>query len=876
MENVKSSDFESIYNNKVYQEIEILNGHNNDQIEELEKIKLSVNKELLSLEKQRKHLLAEIVNLNGNLDYLKTSYDVENNKVENMKLNLKSLYVQLEDMKKNNQPSLSYPLKILSHQLVNEIQDSDFINSFADMTPTTRLSVFKHCSMSTCFDYSRCSLFSQFPVFIYNSSFSSTISSSQLNLKKYLLLSNHITFKPKEACVFIHLIDNSDIFDDELLFLSHWHHTNELHCGLNHVIVNLQTNSSSNRTFSYHFSLFKKSIIVQSFFKKSLFRKGFDFVIPPINELILLQQYDENKFLPMMVPVKRKYLLTFSGALTQNDGSKNMDLYKKIITVLSDMQQKFQRDGFSFDFECRVDEKVSHIHNEMLICGNQFERLTILEQSTFSLILIGDLITNEVDFTLSTSTLQIRLLESLRSGAIPIILAAENDVELPFANLIYWSGSILWLSVARITELHYVIRSVVDEDILEMRSRGRRIYETYFSSINRFTDSLLAAVRTRVQIPPLVSKDENSYNYFDDYKPIFKPVTIETSETDEVLGPFESPVKSQLYQRNFTSFFYMHSYEKLINDFHLYPNVPFKSHLSMDAQYSAGSAYGYRPIGNGLGGSGDEFKESLGGNFPKEQFTIVILTYERETVLLAAVAKFKNLPYLNKVIIVWNNNKPPSRDLKWPDIGVKIEVMRTVHNSLNNRFLPYSSIVTEAVLSIDDDVHLRHDEIVFAFRVWRQNRDQLVGFPGRYVSYYKDINKFMYNSNYTCEMSMVLTGAAFIHKFYMYIYSNIMSPIIRDKVDEFLNCEDIAMNFLVSHITRKPPIKVTSRWTFKCLDCPNTLYADESHFAERHQCIQFFTKVYGYLPLLTTQYRADSILFKTRIPHNKQKCFKFI
>ena len=35
-----------------------------------------------------------------------------------------------------------------------------------------------------------------------------------------------------------------------------------------------------------------------------------------------------------------------------------------------------------------------------------------------------------------------------------------------------------------------------------------------------------------------------------------------------------------------------------------------------------------------------------------------------------------------------------------------------------------------------------------------------------------------------------------------------MPQAIRDKVDEYINCEDIAMNFLVSHITRKPPVKV--------------------------------------------------------------------
>lgn len=43
--------------------------------------------------------------------------------------------------------------------------------------------------------------------------------------------------------------------------------------------------------------------------------------------------------------------------------------------------------------------------------------------------------------------------------------------------------------------------------------------------------------------------------------------------------------------------------------------------------------------------------------------------------------------------------------------------MKTARNSLNNRFLPYDVIETEAVLSVDDDAHLRHDEIMFGFRL---------------------------------------------------------------------------------------------------------------------------------------------------------------
>ncbi len=281
-------------------------------------------------------------------------------------------------------------------------------------------------------------------------------------------------------------------------------------------------------------------------------------------------------------------------------------------------------------------------------------------------------------------------------------------------------------------------------------------------------------------------------------------------------------------------------------------------------------------MGDGLGGTGREFSRAIGGNSPSEQFTVVMLTYEREQVLMESLARLRGLPFLNKVVVVWNSEAPPSPDLQWPELGAPLAVVRPGRNSLNNRFLPFSEVETEAVLSVDDDVHLRHDEIVFAFRVWRENRDRLVGFPGRYHAWDAADSSWNYNSNYSCELSMVLTGAAFYHSYYSHVYSSVMPSSIRDLVDEFVNCEDLAMNFLISHLTRKPPVKVTSRWTFRCPGCPSTLYEDESHFQERHKCIRFFSKVFGYTPLMYTQYRADSVLFKTRIPSDKQKCFKFI
>ena len=49
-------------------------------------------------------------------------------------------------------------------------------------------------------------------------------------------------------------------------------------------------------------------------------------------------------------------------------------------------------------------------------------------------------------------------------------------------------------------------------------------------------------------------------------------------------------------------------------------------------------------------------------------------------------------------------------------------------------------------------------------RVWRENRDRLVGFPGRHHAFDSSTDSFYYNSEHSCELSLVLTGGAFFHK----------------------------------------------------------------------------------------------------------------
>ncbi|THD19701.1 putative glycosyl transferase family 64 domain protein [Fasciola hepatica] len=253
-----------------------------------------------------------------------------------------------------------------------------------------------------------------------------------------------------------------------------------------------------------------------------------------------------------------------------------------------------------------------------------------------------------------------------------------------------------------------------------------------------------------------------------------------------------------------------------------------------------------------------------------------MLTYDRFEIACRTLEGLLNLPYVHSVVIVWNHPIAPQQDVAWPQLHVPIKVVHMSNNSLNNRFLPLDVIETDCILSMDDDIQLRHDEIIFGFRIWRENRDRLVGFPARAHFWNATMRDWYYNSDYTCEFSMVLTGASFFHKYYTYAYTYEMPLSIREMVDKYFNCEDLAMNFLISHLTRKPPIKATIHWSFTCPYCTTTLHDHPGHYAIRSKCLNQLAARYGYNPLLYSQYRADSLLFKTRIPSTKQKCYKFI
>ncbi|XP_001625539.2 exostosin-3 [Nematostella vectensis] len=807
------------------------------QISELEKIKLSLSNELRDLEAKRHRIQREVQIYGSKIERSKTETSRLQVKANRAKRDLEIL--QMERKRLNKCPQL--PHLRLPKPPPLSVRTLPIMVSSADDSAS--------CNIDDCFDFSKCSYGAGFSIYVYNPEKYTIGERTDLVFEIYGILQKtaYYTEREEDACSFIVLIgslgsSSSHFIREQLQSLPHWGKN-----GSNHILLKLSDRyTQSLLLLEANMGL---SILATSTYLPDVqYRIGFDVIVPPLLGPTSGEVWAQAG---QQLPTLRKYFLTFEGSFhLSNEGAEEVS--KDDLVFLS----KESSDLF-IAVECVTYDKISNSAGWNL-CGSHKNRTVRLKKSTFSLVPVGN----------SGFVTHVRLIEALQTGAIPVILGTTNM--LPLAEFIDWRSVSITLTPARIMELNTILRTVSSEDIHNLRQQGRFIWETYLSTTEAVVNAFLAVQRTRLALPAKpIPLTQSPTVFAADAKPI-----MNLPDSDAVT---EVPLPSPSFTRNLTTTvtFQKSVWNQPPGAVFSLPSTPFDPLLPSSAPFR-NSTTDFEVINKGLGGTGEEFSKAQGGNYPKEQFTVVMLTYERELVLMEAIQRLVGLSYLNKVVIVWNSPLAPSLSLHWPDIGVPVHVVRTTKNSLNNRFLPYDVIETDAILSIDDDVELRHDEILLAFRVWRENRDRIVGFPGRYHAWDSVRNRWTYVSNHSCELSLILTGAAFIHRYYTYLFTHWMQQSIREKIDEFMNCEDIAMNFLVSHITRKPPIKVTSRWTFVCSSCPVSLWSDKSHFEERHQCINYFEKVYGYMPLLRTQYRADSVLFKTRIPNTETKCFKYV
>ncbi|KAM8839316.1 exostosin-like 2 [Synchiropus picturatus] len=272
------------------------------------------------------------------------------------------------------------------------------------------------------------------------------------------------------------------------------------------------------------------------------------------------------------------------------------------------------------------------------------------------------------------------------------------------------------------------------------------------------------------------------------------------------------------------------------------------------------------------------------------KFTIIIQTFNRTDVLLKLLNHYQAVPHLQRIIIVWNNVREQTPVKLWDSLGphpVPVLFKTQDTNHMRNRLQPFPEIDTEAVLMLDDDTLVSVPDISFAFSVWQQFPDQIVGFvPRKHVT---TGGVYSYGSFELQDpeqgggdrYSMVLIGAAFFHRRYLQLFQDQPQPV-RDLVDATQNCDDIAMNFAVAlHLSKvSGGARRPSGVFVKPVDLRNLekdassgylgMWHRPEHLLQRSYCLNRLAEIYGLMPLRYSNIMLSQFGFPSYANHKSR------
>ncbi|KAH8811198.1 multiple-like 3 [Xylogone sp. PMI_703] len=258
------------------------------------------------------------------------------------------------------------------------------------------------------------------------------------------------------------------------------------------------------------------------------------------------------------------------------------------------------------------------------------------------------------------------------------------------------------------------------------------------------------------------------------------------------------------------------------------------------------------------------FAESKYGALNTDNFTIVMSSFQPHAELANTLKTLLEpvIPTLSEVVVAWNEVGIPTPEDYVSKHGVPVKYRASTVNSLNDKFrldpdYPYR---TRAIFLTNDNIYYKPADLEFAFQAWRKfGRNRITGAINRCSSRSSRTGKWDYN---LCEgkkeYSMVLTNLAFVDISFLDYYSSDEDPrlaLVREYVDEISNCEDIAMNFVVSMLTCEPPLVVKGRDPYVTKDSGGGI--KPGHEETRKNCMNDFIDIFGGMPLVNERARIE-------------------
>jgi hypothetical protein len=256
-------------------------------------------------------------------------------------------------------------------------------------------------------------------------------------------------------------------------------------------------------------------------------------------------------------------------------------------------------------------------------------------------------------------------------------------------------------------------------------------------------------------------------------------------------------------------------------------------------------------------------------------FAVLLNTFERPDLLKTALRHYGKCRGVVEIRVVWSEKRDAPREGTAEDgyfVKKKPGLVRydahAESTSIQNRFEPLDDLRTRAVFNVDEDVRIPCETLYRGFKAWQKHPDALVGYYARNYAPAKkpsDGCSWRYVANefqlwWSGKYSIILTKAAFMDQKYLKLYKEHLPDGVREYIDKGGgNCEDIAMQFLISSITREAPVYVPASlmyYTKAKLGGVGVagISSGAGHHLKRGDCITDFQTMFGaeHIPLVET------------------------
>ncbi|CAI2351721.1 unnamed protein product [Caenorhabditis sp. 36 PRJEB53466] len=343
----------------------------------------------------------------------------------------------------------------------------------------------KTCTMSDCFDLSRCEFSKKVYIHPLVKPFDQTPQSvTYEKILKHFQESDYFTNDPNEACLLLLGIDTTD---RDVRSQNYVKNVDEYIGSLDPAVWN---NGRNHLVFNFYHGTFPdyddhnlnfntgEAMIARASSSENNFFKRFDVSLPLFHENHPYQIESSPKKMTKK-DERRRYLVSFKGkryVYGIGSGTRNLVHHlhngEDVVMVTTCKHNN--------DWQVYQDERCQRDNDEY----DRWEYDELLANSTFCLVPRGRRLGS------------FRFLETLRSGCIPVVIS--DSWVLPFSETIDWRSAAIMVAERDALLIPELLMSTSRQRVKELRASARDVYDGYLRSIQVISDHVMRIVFKRI------------------------------------------------------------------------------------------------------------------------------------------------------------------------------------------------------------------------------------------------------------------------------------------------------------------------------------------------------------------------------------------